>query len=949
MAFQVIHTFTSLTGITYYMQVDWDANEIITIWDPATEPHELVLTSGEIGFNEDDIIAFRCSGTTKKTVFADLHFPYMTYLVTENSTDCGWTPPSCSFVPSGTATNATNGGNNGSVSVAVDISGGSIDTTFQYSLDGVSWQTVPRFDFLYPGTYQVYVKDNLGCQRTFLIVVGNTVINTDYPQDIPWQETNRMCFFFKLIVDGVTTAIREPLKWDAVDIIGERDADYHGYLFKHTDGNQMLGFDCPAGREVIKAEYDAKGQDGNVDFRYGYTYDGTDYNLLKGRLMLNTYKWYPDRIECTVETDDLDAAFQSRTDTPVSMKQDKTFDNEDVAVPTPYTLELHPKQIFTRLYSDRNDITYSSTAYNTAAFNYYIKPDNTEPIFADMRENFQYPLGPQIINPDEVSEYYFKCFVGGVADINLSFRWVVNMQRFSFLGDRDYQAFVYVVKKKYNATLGQTVTTKINITTTPVSGLLNLVGYGSFTINGTYESLAEIFSPGDEFFIYMEIVFEGNSNMSFPLIRQEIGIIDIKYKESSIPTNAKGWFLEDVIRHCINVTSNNHYAFRSSFLERLNANQVADGCGSKYFITNGFQIRQFDVDNRPLKVSLKKCLQAVRGTFCLGMNYANDTSGAFVRIERADYYYQLRQILAIELLESYSEEVIIEEMYNELEMGYDKYQDDGYNSLDEFNTKSSYLTPIKKNKKKLSVLSPFITSGYKIETVRRDQFNVNPSTSVTNDEDPFMIAVKRENSTDWVTEKDESFDTVTGIISPETAYNLRVSPMRTLFNWFIWLKGVFFYKEDTDVIKPTLVIQNNELVTQFNSDETCRVGDVDRATIEEKEDVAMTALATTRGIWRPERVMLKCRLNPQQVQTINLSKTGRYGTDKDHGYIMVKKPDGTWQGIWLDKISYNYATEKAEIIGKKMYETPDVEVDECCPWLVVNGCYILVNGERLIV
>ena len=948
MAFQLIHTFTALSGITYYIQVDWDADEILTTWSPPdSSPLDLTVTAGELGFNSGDTIAQICRDTTLKKALASLNFPFATLQSTPNSPICGWTAPVCTYVAVASSTNATNNGNNGSITINLTNQGGLPYRAFEFSLDNINWQNSPIFNFLFPGIYQVYIRTTTGCLTTLLVTVGNTTVTTVIPADIPWQQTNLLCYFFRLIIDGVTHAIREPIKWDDVQIIGERDQDYHGYLFRHTDGNVDLGFDCDAGKELIEAVYNEKGQDGDIQFVYGFTYGGIDYILFDGNLMLNTYKWYPEKIECTVETKDIDTAFQSRMDTPVSMAQDKTFDNADVQPPAAYSLSLHPKEIFTRFYSDRNNVLVSTNNYTQGTRHIYVKPDNTSPTYSDLRENFQYPLGPQTLNPDEVQEYYVKFFVGGKATYSMSFNFLVDMRRSNTGDDPDTTARMYIVKKKWDAAQGIMVTTKLDIAT-PFVGQFNGNGYLTFSIAGSYSSTDEVFSAGDELFIYLDIFFDRENQVLFQQLLQITGSLHIDYNEMSLATPANVWFLEDVIRHCINVAGNNHYAFRSSFLERLNANQVLDGCGSKYVVSNGYQIRQFDIDNRPLKVSLKNALAAVRGIFCIGMHYANNDAGAFLRIERADYFYQERQIITIEEPESYKEEVAIEQVYNELEMGYEKYQADGYNSLDEFNTKMQLLTPIRKNKKKLSVLSPFITSGYRIEDVRRNQFSETPSSSVENDEDAFLIAVKRENAADWSTEKNEAFQTVTGIISPATAYNLRISPKRILYNWFIWLKGIFAYKENTDVIRPTQLIQNNDLITRFNTSETCRVGDADRATIEEKADVPMTALASTRDIWRPEKVTIKCRLNPAQVQMLNLAMTGRWGTDKDFGYIMIKKPDGDWQAVWLDKISYNYWTEKAEITGKKKHSTPAVQTGDCCPWLIANGCYIKANGNKLI-
>ena len=62
------------------------------------------------------------------------------------------------------------GGNDGRI--IVNASGG--NASYQYSIDGVSFQSSPVFNTA-PGTYRVWVKDNLGCTTSFNTTVGLTV------------------------------------------------------------------------------------------------------------------------------------------------------------------------------------------------------------------------------------------------------------------------------------------------------------------------------------------------------------------------------------------------------------------------------------------------------------------------------------------------------------------------------------------------------------------------------------------------------------------------------------------------------------------------------------------------------------------------------------------------------------------------------------------------------
>ncbi|MBL7738722.1 MAG: hypothetical protein JNK14_05845 [Chitinophagaceae bacterium] len=947
MAYQQVYTFNLIsTGCDYYVMVDFENG----LTDALSDCFGFVtVTAEELGMSPGDDYAIQCVGTTKIKAKAQLEFPYV-YLESDvNSADCGYVVPSCAFTFDIETTDASNGNNNGSITITNISESG----MYQYSLDNAIWQESPVFNFLFPGTYNVYVRRKEdGCVKNGLTEVSNvTIPDVLPPNEIPYEYSNRMCFFFRLIIGGVTHSIREPIKWDDVQIEGERDAEFHGYQFKHTDGNVSLGFDCDSGRELIEAVYNLDGQDGEVLFQFGYTYLAVDYVLFNGKLTLNTYKWFPDRIECTVESQDIDTAFTSRLETKVSMKQSESFDGYPVPAPTPYSIELHAKEILTKVLCNSIDKTHQSFSYTSPSGTlFYIKPDNLENTFSEIEDYYQYPLGGQVSNPVSVEEYILDFQTNGDTDISIELDHDITLTNGPLGLSDNFTAKVMYVKKKYNIATASYVTTETDITETPVSenfpgGLAQSV---TFNIRGTITE-TDTFLAQDTIYIYILITLNQSDVLKFN-ITQNVFSLDVQHLEASEATEANGWFIEDVIQHCINCIGNNDYSFRSSYFQRANAiYPFTDGCGSKYLLTNGFQIRQFDVDNRPLKIDLRKVLRSLNAIHCIGYNYTNDDSGSHVRVERADYFYKEVEILSITELEDYREEVAIDIIYNQLDFGYNKFQDSGFNSLDEFNTKQEWLTAIKKTNKKLPQLSDFITSGYSIEQARREQFKDKPSSSVTNDEEPFLISVKREDAADWSTEKNEAFQTVTGIISPSTAYNLRVSPTRMLYNWFIWLKGIFAYKTGSDKITNTFVAQNNDLVTRFNTDETCRVGDENRSVIPEANDILLSEMNSTRNIYRPERIFIKCRLTPTQVQTINLAMTGRYGEEKDYGYIMVYKPTGVWEAFWLQKLSYNFATEKAELSGLKLYDPPYApDTEECCVWLAINDCYLLVNGNKIV-
>jgi len=111
-------------------------------------------------------------------------------------------------------------------------------------------------------------------------------------------------------------------------------------------------------------------------------------------------------------------------------------------------------------------------------------------------------------------------------------------------------------------------------------------------------------------------------------------------------------------------------------------------------------------------------------------------------------------------------------------------------------------------------LSKIIASGYLIESARR-QIGKETTDNQT-DNDVFVICL---NDTKDRAEKNENFAIVENIISPETAYNLRISPKRNLFNFApVLVAGVI---KNNGLLKDAIFrsgVGNFKMKTQTNNE-----------------------------------------------------------------------------------------------------------------------------------
>ncbi len=833
----------------------------------------------------------------------------------------------------------TAGANDGTATI---VTSDTLGLTYEYSLDGITYQVSNVFTGLLPGNYLIYVKGS-SAQGSLIKTDNFAIVAGPIPAtniDFPWQD--KFCYYFKLIRNGTEYVVSEPIKWDSVNIVGKRDPDWHGWNYQYSDGVIELEFDCPAGKEVIKAKYDENGNDGEVLFQYGFIYNGSNYLLFPGKLNLNTYKEYPQKVTCSVEREDFNNLFQSRFESKVSMAATKTVGELNIVPPVAQDFTLHSKEIF-RTFKCENNTVYTAPQQSLFSGDVYVLPDTSAAQLTEIEEFNTYNLGFTLNPPADVSLYNFKIKFDG--SYSFQIKYIMFLETIPLHMPSPAQVTYRTYYRKKNANGFQLVLLHESSTYTLQENVpLQVI------IDVDHNTLVNIpLAIDDEIYIYTVANYVGGflTAKSFSARQNYISIM-VTGLDTAPATSCKGWWLYDAIDHGIKVITDNKSLLKSSFLSLKNAQQAIDGEGSLNITTNGKQVRKFDVANAPLQTSVKDLLTSAKAIWCLGMGF--EKSGAFecIRVERANYFYQNREILIIENCWDYHIEASKDVLYNEFEFGYEKYQDSGYNTLDEFNTKNEGLTPIQTNKLKLVQKSKLIASGYALEDSRRQQFSTSSTNSYQNDDAAFLIAMRRDNPGTYAPEKNEAFDVVNNVISPGTAYNLRLSPLRMLLNWAIWLKNSFFYKPGTDKIKINYVAQNAVMQTQFKATEPSPVGDLNKSLWTEKQDIDLTNYLVDEQLWRPEWVYFKARLTPEKVSLINEALRGRKDPGVNYGYIVVKDYNGQYQAGWPYELSYNYSTEQADIKMRMKWDSPVLPGAGCCDYLVVNGCFILINGQKII-
>lgn len=819
------------------------------------------------------------------------------------------------------------------------------------------------------------------------------------------------CFYFKYTpaIGAPLYLEDEPIKWDAVKIKLKRDIDWHGVNYEYTDADIPLEFDCLSGSEFIEQIYQSQGSDGYIGFEFGY-YDGIiEIPEYEGKINLSTRKLLSTyRISATVEKAGLHDLIKTRWSTKADLFAKRSIDGVTLNNPDPITLNLHSKVLINN-YNKTTDIDGS---YAWQPFLGDQKHDvwfvfDTIPT-SDTDSNIDATigslLGPTGDDPVENSlALLFDLNSNGAFtfNISLSYSFNIKLTRKTIspgkpkIGDwfldhwleiRDIND-VQKVKQRIGTRLsgfrdGQFLTT---------DGSVN----ASASISGYNVNLAF----GDRVYVYAHFNLDGY-NAGWKGIEAYIKTFNtnwaIEAETTTEPSAAKVMLIHETLTQAFAYITNENNSVYSEFFGREDLGYALTGCGAYKSITNGFQIRKFLISDNAPKLAPQEIMNSLNAIFCIGMGYEKRLGNNILRIEDRGYFYQDVEILFIQDIGNYEEDVSIEKIYNNIQIGYTKYLDEGIRLLDEYNTEHQYLSPIINNNNPLDIRALLILSGYAIELTRRYQYQDTPKDSTKYDDDGFLICVIpqsftpisgsfgtdevgpyfnfasspliinkndkititgsafnngiyvvsvvilnaiylnapvideatsiiiRNLSMPCLTEKDDAFLTVTGVVSPETSYNLRHTPKRNLLNWAKWLNGGFYFKSAGDIVKNTFFKNNGELSTQFKPGETCPLGDINLDLIQEKADIVLAQFQDKDFYFIPEWITFKTRMTMEDVRLIRDCMTGADLSGRNYGYITTLNQNGDTVQLWIYEMTYNPNTQEVNFVTLKKDLIPAV-------------------------
>jgi hypothetical protein len=241
-----------------------------------------------------------------------------------------------------------------------------------------------------------------------------------------------------------------------------------------------------------------------------------------------------------------------------------------------------------------------------------------------------------------------------------------------------------------------------------------------------------------------------------------------------------------------------------------------------------------------------------------------------IRVEPWSYWYTSEVVLDLTPLGplAVTTKVSTEDYYQVVEMGYQQWQAEQVNGLEEFNSTRQWTTPLKAVKNTYSQSSKVATAGMLIEATRRQRYDATATTDDSRDATNFLISLVRDGA-GYTTERDQRLLTSTGLFSPSTAYNLAYSPGRMLrHHGGIVRAGL----QPAGTIRFTSGTGNTSMTSQLQGEP---------AVVAEGGDVAVTDLPAPA--WQPLEYSFEAPVSREQLRTLLARPRGRVRLLDDTG------------------------------------------------------------------
>lgn len=628
-----------------------------------------------------------------------------------------------------------------------------------------------------------------------------------------------MIFRFALSnpVYGTQILTSDPEGWEEMILELNRDEQLHGLFLEYS---LSLKFFCGAGKEYIDQIYEEFGIDGemtiaisvacgctpgtdsldySIDYSddYGTPSEGCEYEVFfDGIINLSTYATEPNFTSVNIEQASIYSKLKNRIDTKVDLTASQTLDGgvmNDYSF-APYEMTLHSKKI-----------VFIST--------WEPNPPSNSVNITDVIEHAP-PLDLITIDiPGSQSSFYvisdptsaiIQNLIGEAQDITISGTLnFTTLQTFIYTEGggspsppitigKGYTYYLDILDENFVFISSVVLSTETSVaTSTPVmvsfsfSETLNVPSLYFVRLRYSMDNID--FSPYNP-----PLLIDGKPvflSLDLNYVYSESTNVQAVIESVVAASPCKVFAIHEALALVTQFITDDSDPIRSNYYGRKNSEPCSyteNGCGSFMSITNGLQIRQYPLGEKPPSVSLKELYFSLDAIDNLGLGIEKEGEEYKVRIDPKYYFYDKSVSVTLSNVPNLKMAVAADYYYNNVTVGFEKWENEEINGIDEFNSKRQYTLGLKTIPATDDVLSKLVASGYALEFARRKKYTTNATEDYKYDNDIFIICLNRtvsgtgEPNNLTTAEKDENFTDISNLISPETSYNLRLSPVRNL-------------------------------------------------------------------------------------------------------------------------------------------------------------------------
>lgn len=609
--------------------------------------------------------------------------------------------------------------------------------------------------------------------------------------------------------------ITEPLEWATDDQEYTRNEDYHGIFINMSNNLTFVG----NAADYIDLVYNTEGILAELRLTREERHPVTDHWTLtySGYLDMTTYQKENGRIKMKFNSGGIEAVLKARENEMVEIDRPDTIDGNFLSELKTETVQLDGRRVFLE------------TAWKAAPMDYHHKLDwprgnnsicNTLPmeIFKKSHDQAQDSNIASNGEYEEGSEHMML--------INNTRRKLDNV-------------YVNIDKIKINATIAsenniQKSTVHIFIAKFSINGDAYRVIPGSkivlwetqdnqqgipySTINILDRQNIFTLEVGESLGLIVTATALGGLSFRYKLLEGNITIKENSYYPESKTKAVKPFYLANRL---VEIMTNKKDILKSEILQ--------NGQWKELLLTHGLWIRQFsrELDNnleederkfKPLTTSFSDLMDSLASVANLGVGIERNGYSEKIVIEELGYFYNQNVTITLpNQVKNVKRSINPNKYYKNIEIGFEKggeYEE--AMGLDEFNVKNTYTTCISTVKNSYTQISKYRADSYGAEFARRKPFGAYSTEDTPYDQDVFFLDCKQTTANEYKLRKyTDDFDSMpTGIYSPDTAFNLRLSPFNSLLRHG-WVIGAGLTKFPNQKIKYSSSTGNSTLKTSY--------------------------------------------------------------------------------------------------------------------------------------